>query len=126
MVYKKAIFYWFIVVLWCGVIFYFSSLPSLRIAYGIWDLILRKIAHVAEFAILTFWFFQALSVSINQSQTSKTKKALIWAMIFSFLYAISDEIHQGFVRDRYPSVTDLGIDSLGIILMGWYLAKRKC
>jgi VanZ family protein len=89
------------------------------------DLILRKIAHAAEFGILTFWFFQALSQSVKQSRSVEIKIALIWALIFAFGYAISDEIHQGFVFGRVSSILDVGIDSIGIILMGWYLNRKE-
>ena len=40
------------VVLWAAVIFAFSSIPSLGTGLGTWDLILRKIAHLSEYAIL--------------------------------------------------------------------------
>lgn len=117
----KHFYRWLVVVVWCGVIFYFSSIPSLRITYGIWDLILRKIAHAAEFGILTFLAYKAF----NLENKPKTKKALILAFVFSFCYAISDEIHQSFVLGRQASVLDVGIDSLGIILVTFYLAKSS-
>jgi len=121
MIHKQSIFRWLAVALWCGIIFYFSSIPSLRITYGIWDLILRKVIHAAEFGILTFLVYKAL----NPKNKPQTKKALIWAFIFSSFYAISDEIHQGFIEGRHANILDVGIDSLGIALVGWYLVKRN-
>ena len=121
MIHKQSIFRWLAVAVWCGIIFYFSSIPSLRITYGIWDMILRKVIHAAEFGILTFLVFKAL----NTKNKPQTKIALIWAFVFSFLYAISDEVHQGFVAGRHANILDVGIDSLGIVLVGWYLVKRN-
>ena len=31
-------------------------------------------------------------------------------------YAITDELHQGFVAGRYPSPVDVGIDILGALI----------
>jgi hypothetical protein len=43
---------WIPVVLWAAVIFTLSSVPDLGTGLGTWDLVLRKIAHTAEFALL--------------------------------------------------------------------------
>ena len=45
-------------------------------------------------------------------------------MLLCFLFAISDEWHQTFVPDRYGTVTDVLIDSLGILLAGGWLLRR--
>lgn len=120
MIHKQSIYRWLAVALWCGIIFYFSSIPSFRISYGIWDLILRKIAHMAEFGILAFLFYKAL----NPENKPQTKTALIWAFVFSFLYAVLDEIHQGFIEGRVGSVLDVGIDSMGIIFTVGVIHRR--
>ena len=47
------------------------------------------------------------------------------------VYAVSDEIHQGFVDGRTPKVLDVGIDTLGglagagFILIIWLIVRRK-
>ena len=43
---------WLAVLVWCAVIFWFSSIPSLGTGLGAWDLLLRKAAHMTEYAIL--------------------------------------------------------------------------
>ena len=43
---------WLPVVAWAALIFAFSSVPDLGTGLGGWDLVLRKIAHAAEYAIL--------------------------------------------------------------------------
>ena len=43
---------WLPVLVWAAVIFVFSSVPDLGTGLGGWDLVLRKVAHTAEYAIL--------------------------------------------------------------------------
>ncbi len=71
---------------------------------------LRKLAHVIEFFILTL-----LAISAFSSQWQNKKAACFAsAVLISILYAISDEYHQTFVFGRSGSLVDAGIDSLGI------------
>ena len=42
-------------------------------------------------------------------------KKWIVSMIVGVGYAIFDEYHQSFVAGRGPSITDVGIDSLGVL-----------
>ena len=51
---------WLPVVLWAALIFTFSSIPSLGTGLGTWDLVLRKLAHAAEFGVLGALLFRAL------------------------------------------------------------------
>jgi hypothetical protein len=43
---------WAPVVLWAGLIFGLSSVPNLGTDLGTWDLVLRKLAHFGEYAVL--------------------------------------------------------------------------
>ena len=45
---------WAPVVVWAAVIFAFSSVPNLGTGLGVWDLVLRKLAHLVEYAILGY------------------------------------------------------------------------
>ena len=112
---------WLPVGLWCGTIFYLSSLPYLATPWGAWDIILRKIAHITEYGILAFLVWRAIfhSIKINLS------KAYAWSGALSLLYSISDEIHQSFVPTRHGSVFDVLIDAFGIGLMLCFLIVRK-
>ena len=89
-------------------------------------LIVRKLAHFSEYALLGF----SLMLHIHQIQ----KKTLVrlpwlWAWGIGTLYAASDEFHQSFVADRGPSVFDVMIDSSGVIagvlVMLWILYRRR-
>jgi VanZ family protein len=99
---------WLPVVVWAGVIFAFSSIPSLSTYLGIWDLILRKGAHMTEYAILAALLRRATG-------------SYGWAFVLAVAYAASDEFHQTFVRGRHDSPIDAGIDAIGatIGLMAW-------
>ena len=57
---SRALSLWLPVVVWAAVIFAFSSIPSLSTGLGLWDTILRKAAHMAEYAILGALLLRAL------------------------------------------------------------------
>ena len=46
----------------------------------------------------------------------KNKKQICISLIIGILYATSDEIHQIFTPGRGPQITDVIIDSMGVIL----------
>lgn len=92
---------WGPVVLWAVVIFAFSSIPSLGTGLGTWDLVLRKFAHVTEYAVLGALLARALA-----------RPEL--AILAGALYAVSDEIHQSFVRGRHAAWYDVVIDTVGV------------
>ena len=50
---------WGPVVAWAAVIFAFSAVPDLSTGLGTWDLVLRKLAHLAEYAILGALLYRA-------------------------------------------------------------------
>ncbi len=89
------------VVLWAAVIFAFSSVSDLGTGLGTWDLVLRKLAHAAEFAVLGGLLLRAL----------RDERAALAAGI---AYAVSDELHQHFVPGRVGSPLDVLIDSVGV------------
>jgi VanZ family protein/phosphoserine phosphatase len=97
-------------VVWAALIFTFSSIPDLGTGLGTWDLVLRKIAHAAEFALLGFLLVRALG---NE-----------WAGLFAgAAYAISDEIHQHFVPGRRAALLDVVVDTAGVAV-GVYVVPR--
>lgn len=73
--------------------------------------ILRKIAHFSQFALLSFLLYNAFY------QTRKTKRlSPVLPLLCGVLYAVSDEVHQIFVPGRACMLMDMGIDSLGCLL----------
>ena len=102
---------WLAVLLWLGVIYYFSSQPNLKSELEpIWDLIFRKIAHLAEFFVLVYLFFRALS-----SNGLKGKNLLLISFFLSLTFAVLDEWHQSQVAGRLASPVDVLVDSVGIL-----------
>jgi VanZ family protein len=94
---------WAPVVLWAAAIFAFSSIPGLATDLGVWDTILRKGAHMTEYAILALLLFRALGREVP-------------AFVLGFAYAVTDEIHQEFVRGRHASPFDVAMDAAGLAL----------
>jgi VanZ family protein len=94
---------WLPVVAWAAVIFTFSSIPSLSSGLGAWDTILRKGAHLTEYAILGGLLYRALG-----------REPL--ALAAGIAYAATDELHQYFVRGRHASPVDVAIDAVGVAL----------
>lgn len=68
----------------------------------------RKTAHFTIFGTLSSTYFYGFLK--NQVQN-----ASLLAFLFTFLYAITDEIHQYFVPGRSAQYTDVLIDSLGAL-----------
>jgi len=92
---------WLPVVAWAAVIFAFSSIPSLSSGLGTWDTILRKGAHITEYAVLGALLYRALGIEPL-------------ALAVGIAYAATDEIHQHFVHRRHASPIDVAIDAVGL------------
>lgn len=72
------------------------------------DFIIRKVAHVTEYAILSL--FVNRSLGVNQESGRHPR---IISTIIASLYALSDEFHQSFVPSRGATYTDVMWDTLG-------------
>ena len=110
---------WAPVLIWAIFIFYLSSIPNLSTGLGLWDIIIRKIVHIVEYGILTFLFWHAIKNDKRPFHTSLSSAA-----IFAIIYALTDEIHQGFVPTRHFALYDVGIDSVGVILVASIIRKE--
>lgn len=112
---------WLAAICWMAVIFVFSSIPGLRSPLeALFDFIIRKLAHVGEYATLTFLLARALRL-----HGFSPGRVALMAMCVSVLYAISDEFHQTFVPGRNGVERDVVIDSIGIASVGLWYARRK-
>ena len=119
--YKFVLLYWLPFILWSYGIYYLSSIPYLKTELGVLDLILRKIAHVFEYAVLLVLAFRAFLVTFK---SAKTPVVYLLAFVFSVFYAVLDEFHQSFVPGRGPSAMDVLIDTAGVF-SGLALLKFK-
>lgn len=104
----RSMINWMLVLIWMGVIWFLSSIPDLSSGLQ-QDFILRKIAHVLEFALLTVLLYRALPKPRHQHWQRFALAALL-----ALAYAAIDEIHQGYVPGREPNPKDVAIDALGI------------
>jgi len=112
--YEKILNY-FLLIFWMGVIFFLSAQPDLKSGFeSRIDFVLRKLAHITEYGILTFLAWRVAS----DGGDKKSVRYLIIAVIFSVLYAVSDEYHQLFVHGRVGSPVDVMIDSVGVAIAG--------
>ena len=140
-----AIIFWILTLSWIAVIFALSSntgaesstvsnsvLQIINEVFGINitdDLVIRKVAHATEFALLTIFSYLALSstnkISRKTSYAESPVKLLrsdnemniIFTLWFTILNAIFDEYHQLFVANRDGSITDVLIDLIGIVIV---------
>jgi VanZ family protein len=103
---------WLPVIAWAAVIFALSSIPHLGTGLGTWDTILRKGAHVTEYAILGLLLVRALGRELP-------------AFLVGVAYAITDELHQHFVGGRHSSPIDVAIDSTGVLIGVLILARAR-
>jgi VanZ family protein len=92
---------WLPVVAWAALIFALSSIPDLGTGLGTWDLVLRKIAHAGEYAVLGALLLRAVGHAVP-------------AFALGVAYAVSDEIHQSFVEGRRGAPLDVLIDGIGV------------
>lgn len=111
------IIYWLPALIQMGLIFYFSSQPE-------GSKVLESfptppgIGHLIGYAILGFLLYRAF----NQGLFGWSLLAARNAFILGFIYAVTDELHQLFVPGRQAAITDVGIDTAGILL-GLLLVK---
>lgn len=125
MQFRKALYLWTPVVLWTALIYFLSSQPGLSIGEGWIDFLTRKPAHIGEYTVL----FLLLHRAFRDTFFLAGQKLYLVAGIFTFLYAVSDELHQMFVPTRAGSIYDLGFDLLGIfgglfLIRYWRLRTR--
>jgi VanZ family protein len=108
---------WLAVAAWAAFIFALSSIPSLATGVEGWDLVLRKAAHLAEYAVLGALLARALYDALAA-----------WARVAWFagvVYAASDELHQSFVDGRHGTPVDVLIDGVGIAIAIALYSRRK-
>ncbi len=70
--------------------------------------LVRKTAHFTIYFLLGLFF-----CSFLKEFDLNNKKLILYTVIFVFLYACSDEIHQLFISGRSGEILDVLIDTLG-------------
>jgi VanZ family protein len=128
---KLFLKYWLLVIVWMTVIFIGSTdllsaehtsrflVPFLRwlkpdistAAIVQTQLLLRKAAHVAEYAILAMLLWRALRLGAGWRARRSFLFIAVW--FACTIFAVSDEFHQSFIASRTASLNDVVTDSLG-------------
>lgn len=109
----KILKLWLPVLVWAGIIYWFSGIPGLKTNFES-DFILRNIAHILEYFILTLLLRRAFKGSFLMGVLA----LFLYPALISFVYALSDEFHQSFVMNRNSSPHDIAMDTIGIL--GFY------
>jgi VanZ family protein len=86
--------------------------------------VMRKCAHLTEYAILAGLLWRALHLSKNNLPSWSWPK-VGGTLLLVFIFAATDEFHQSFVPTRTPLVSDVFIDTTGgviglLVLWFWH------
>ena len=108
---KKFFLYLLPVLIYAGIIFYFSSLSNVGISlsFDSDDLSLHSLEYIG-------FGFLIHRLLVNSKLKHTAKIIILISLCISVLYGLSDEIHQGFVPKRTPSLVDLIADSFGALV----------
>lgn len=103
-------------ILWATFIFLLSSQQALPgFTVSALDFFFKKFAHMFVYAILYILLSRGVDLVTNKKTDPRIR---LFVPIFLVLcYAISDEIHQSFVPNRYATLRDVGYDILGSSLV---------
>ena len=106
------LYYWLPFLLWLLLIYSFSSHPTKATSDIYWeDFIIKKLAHIVEYAILTAFLYRALL-----SSGIRKKEAALTSIFFALVYGMTDEYHQSFIPGREPRIRDIVFDTIGSLL----------
>lgn len=97
------------------------SINELGAAHFI-EFFIRKAAHFFVYFGLGFLIYRALSIYFLNNRLT-----FVGSWVLTILYAISDEIHQGYTPNRSPHWEDVMIDTVGGlfgILLAWIIYKK--
>lgn len=132
MINKRKYIDWLLLIIWMIFIYYMSNQPAeisdneskniiilfskigidINSIFGqLANFVVRKSAHFIEYMILAFLISNVLNLYFNMRQV------IIMSIIFTFIYASTDEFHQLFVPGREGALRDVLIDTCGGITL---------
>ena len=82
-------------------------------AIGTCVLVVRKCAHLAEYAFCAILLWRALRQFTREDTRPWNWREAGWTLVMVFAYACTDEIHQSFVPGRGAAFHDVLLDTLG-------------
>lgn len=110
-------------IVYAGLIFYFSSIPDLTRQLPDYNLN-DKLMHFVEFGIFGMLIWRS---ACRWKLIISRRWLIILVGIIGVVYAAGDEFHQSFVPGRYAHVLDWTADSLGLaigIILAIFIAKN--
>ena len=102
-----------------ALIFALSSVPSDDPDRGWLQLVLRKMLHFGEYALLAGLWWRALRTRLE------ARAALLAAFSIAAAYAVTDELHQTLIDGRVGTPTDVLIDVAGAATATALIARRR-
>ena len=92
--------------------------------------IVRKAAHVTEYAILSALVWRALRKPLKVDPRPWSWRLAGAALLVAGLYAASDEFHQSLVPSRMGSAVDVALDTSGaalglLVVRGFFHWRRR-
>jgi len=106
---------WVLVGIYASAIFAWSSVSKPPLMPQ-WDVRhLDKLYHAIEYAVLAFLLMRALRMTCP---THSMTQLILWGVVLTALYGLSDELHQALTPDRTMSVYDLVADAVGASMVG--------
>lgn len=116
--------YWFPPIIYAGLIFFFSSRPSIHIGPELSHI--DKLYHALIYSVFSVLLWRAFHYA---SPAFFQKRAILSALILTILFGISDEWHQFYIAYRHADVFDLLFDSVGaslaLISVSWWNSGQK-
>ena len=139
---SSALQRWIPVILWAGLIFYFSTesfsfsntegffsdwllwfLPEISPAqFMALHLVSRKAAHWFEYFVLGILLLRAQR---HRDESKLSLATIAWTLALVLAYAASDEYHQSWVLERTASAVDVAIDTFGGICGVFWMCLRN-
>jgi len=109
-------YYWLPLIVWMGLVFWFSSQPQPIDLPESWlETLVGKGGHVLGYAGLGLLWWRALAARWGKCD----RRTVTLAFFLTVLYAISDEYHQTFVPGRSGNPVDVLIDAAAAGLVLW-------
>lgn len=105
---KKGKLTWSIVIILALSMFYVSSI-SFGQGEGSGGSLNATLYHIVAYFFLAFF----LNIALVKG---KNEKMIFVAILVSIIYGFTDEIHQYFVPGRHASLSDIGLNVIGISL----------
>ena len=104
----------------------FPQMPEVQVK--VIHLIIRKCAHLTEYAVLALLLWRALRQPVRHDPRPWSWPLMLRTVLLAALYAGTDEFHQVFVPSREARIHDVVIDACGAtcaLLVLWALGRWR-